>query len=95
MEEAEILGEEFLEKVNTILHHPDCPQFYTRVGDRCLSVFFFGKVRFSYSLFVLINGQGVASSSLFLFFRFPVQSLFPSFIYAYMAMFMYILLPLS
>ncbi|ROT82766.1 C type lectin containing domain protein [Penaeus vannamei] len=44
VEEAEILGEEFLEKVNTILHHPDCPQFYTRVGDRCLSVFFFGKV---------------------------------------------------
>ncbi|ROT82765.1 C type lectin containing domain protein [Penaeus vannamei] len=44
VEEAEILGEEFLEKVNVTVRHPDCPQFYTRVGDRCLSVFFFGKV---------------------------------------------------
>jgi len=45
VEEVEDLGEEFLEKINATISHPDCPQFYTRVGDRCLSIFFFGKVR--------------------------------------------------
>ncbi|XP_037774763.1 uncharacterized protein LOC119571600 [Penaeus monodon] len=44
MEEVEALGEEFLEKINATISHPDCPQFYTRVGDRCLSIFSFGKV---------------------------------------------------
>ncbi|XP_042863973.1 uncharacterized protein LOC122248183 [Penaeus japonicus] len=41
---VEELGEEFLEKINATIKHPDCPQFYTRVDDRCISVFFFGKV---------------------------------------------------
>ncbi|XP_042863983.1 uncharacterized protein LOC122248188, partial [Penaeus japonicus] len=44
VEAVEELGEEFLEKINATIKHPDCPQFYTRVGDRCISVFFFGKV---------------------------------------------------
>ncbi|XP_042863984.1 uncharacterized protein LOC122248189 [Penaeus japonicus] len=44
VEAVEELGEEFLEKINATIKHPDCPQFYTRVGDRCMSVFFFGKV---------------------------------------------------
>ncbi|XP_042863975.1 uncharacterized protein LOC122248186 [Penaeus japonicus] len=44
VEAVEELGEEFLEKINATIKHPDCPQFYTRVGDQCISVFFFGKV---------------------------------------------------
>ncbi|XP_063599464.1 uncharacterized protein LOC134775782 [Penaeus indicus] len=41
---AEISGEEFLEKFNVTIEHPDCPHLYTRVGDHCLSFFFFGLV---------------------------------------------------
>ncbi|XP_063614585.1 uncharacterized protein LOC134787707 [Penaeus indicus] len=41
---AKISGEEFLEKFNVTIEHPDCPHLYTRVGDHCLSFFFFGLV---------------------------------------------------
>ncbi|XP_037775251.1 uncharacterized protein LOC119572302 [Penaeus monodon] len=41
---AEISGQEFHEKFNVTIEHPDCPHLYTRVGDHCLSFFFFGLV---------------------------------------------------
>ncbi|XP_063599451.1 uncharacterized protein LOC134775774 [Penaeus indicus] len=41
---AESSGEEFLQKFNVTTEHPDCPHLYTRVGDHCLSFFYFGLV---------------------------------------------------
>ncbi|XP_042886332.1 low-density lipoprotein receptor-related protein 2-like isoform X2 [Penaeus japonicus] len=37
------LGAELRTNLNNTLSHPDCPDFYTRVGDQCLSVFYVGR----------------------------------------------------
>nr|XP_027206989.1 uncharacterized protein LOC113800422 [Penaeus vannamei] len=59
---AEVSGEEFLEKVNVTIEHPDCPHLYTRVGDHCLSIFFFGLVNWGEArAFCKMNGGDLLS----------------------------------
>lgn len=44
LEMTETKGEDFAHMVDHTLKHDKCPQLYTRVGDNCLSFFFFGNV---------------------------------------------------
>jgi len=44
LEAVEELGTEFLEKVDHTIKHADCPNFYTKVGNDCISIFFMAKV---------------------------------------------------
>ncbi|XP_045594867.1 uncharacterized protein [Procambarus clarkii] len=37
-------SEQFLLKLNSTIHHPDCPMLYTKVGEHCLSIFFIGNM---------------------------------------------------
>ncbi|ROT82767.1 C type lectin containing domain protein [Penaeus vannamei] len=54
--------DERLCQVNVTIEHPDCPHLYTRVGDHCLSIFFFGLVNWGEArAFCKMNGGDLLS----------------------------------
>ncbi|KAK7076913.1 hypothetical protein SK128_010549, partial [Halocaridina rubra] len=42
VKESIIRGEDFMENIENTLKHEGCPQLYTKIGNDCLSLFFFG-----------------------------------------------------
>ncbi|KAK7076542.1 hypothetical protein SK128_012353 [Halocaridina rubra] len=42
--EADVMIDEFKDRLDSTIRHKDCPQLYTKIGDQCISIFFIGNL---------------------------------------------------